>query len=511
MTPRCVEAVAVPCPYALPPPPLLGPPAPPPPLNPPLPLPPPTAAHPLPSPQVKLWTIPEGGLTASIKEPLITLEGHGKPVTLLNWNPVANNVLASVGKEPSVRVWDVTKGATVFTLSGFEGLVQDFTWNSNGAEIMTSDKGKAAKIFDVRSGEKLAEWHPHGGGKPFKVVYLGDTGNIVTAGFTAQAKREFKVWSRAAGFDKPLTTIDLDQSAGALLPFYDEDTRMMYLTGKGDGNVRYYEFTDDAPYVHPLTEYRSNVSTKGADFLPKRGLRVMNCEVAHMLKLTGNSVEPIPFIVPRKETTFQEDIFPDTCVLPRKRSALATPLPHTRAANTDHPPTPLSLPPSCSYAGVPCMEADAWCSGQNVAGPKKVTLDPSKGGKVASHAGPAPARSAVSMAAGGGGSSSAAAAASSGSGASAAPSASTAALEAKLAKAEARAHDLEGQVSSLEGQVASLTAAVTAAVGSAGGSAPEGGAGDAAKDEEISALKARVAELEASEAKLKKAVAALSA
>ena len=244
----------------------------------------------------------------------MTLEGHGKPVTLLNWNPVANNVLASVGKEPSVRVWDVTKGSTVFTLSGFEGLVQDFTWNSNGVEIMTSDKGKAAKIFDVRSGEKLAEWHPHGGGKPFKVVYLGDTGNIVTAGFTAQAKREFKVWSRAAGFDKPLTTIDLDQSAGALLPFYDEDTRMMYLTGKGDGNVRYYEFTDDAPYVHPLTEYRSNVSTKGADFLPKRGLRVMNCEVAHMLKLTGNSVEPIPFIVPRKETTFQEDIFPDTCV-----------------------------------------------------------------------------------------------------------------------------------------------------------------------------------------------------
>ena len=265
--------------------------------------------------QVKLWTIPEGGLTENIREPTATLEGHGKPVTLLNWNPVANNVLASVGKEPSVRVWDCSRGTTGITLSGFEGLVQDFTWNSNGSEIMTSDKSKAAKIFDVRSGEKTAEWSPHGGGKPFKVVYLGDSGNIVTAGFTAQAKREFKVWSRAAGFDKPLTTIDLDQSAGALLPFYDEDTRVLYLTGKGDGNVRYYEFTDDAPYVHPLTEYRSNVSTKGADFLPKRGLRVMNCEVAHMLKLTGNSVEPIPFIVPRKETTFQEDIFPDTCVL----------------------------------------------------------------------------------------------------------------------------------------------------------------------------------------------------
>jgi len=219
-----------------------------------------------------------------------------------------------VGKEPSVRVWDVSTGATNITISGFDGLVQDFTWNHNGSEIMTSDKGKFAKIFDVRAapGKAVSEWQPHAGGKPFKVVFLGDSGNIVTAGFTAQAKREFKVWSRAAGFDKPLTTIDLDQSAGALLPFYDEDTRMLYLTGKGDGNVRYYEFTDEAPYVHALTAYRSNVSTKGADFLPKRGLRVMGCEVAHMLKLTSNSVEPIPFIVPRKETTFQEDSFPDT-------------------------------------------------------------------------------------------------------------------------------------------------------------------------------------------------------
>jgi coronin-1B/1C/6 len=263
---------------------------------------------------VMLWHIPDGGLTENLKEPVATLKGHGKPVTLLQWNPVANNVLASVGKEPSVNVWDVSTGSVGCSLqsSEFGGLIQDFTWSSNGSEIMTSDKGKFAKIFDVRAGSKTAEWTPHAGGKPFKVVFLGDTGKIVTAGFTAQAKREFKVWDRAAGFDKPLTTIDLDQSAGALLPFYDEDTRMLYLTGKGDGNVRYYEFTDDAPFVHPLTEHRSNVSTKGADFLPKRGLRVMNCEVAHMLKLTGNSVEPIPFIVPRKETTFQEDIFPDT-------------------------------------------------------------------------------------------------------------------------------------------------------------------------------------------------------
>jgi hypothetical protein len=189
-----------------------------------------------------------------------------------------------------------------------EEVLADFT----GLNIITSDKGKSAKIWDVRAGSVSHEFKPHAGGKPFKCLFLGGTGTLVTAGFTAQAKREFKLWSLAAGFEKPLTTIDLDQQSGALMPFYDEDTRMLYLTGKGDGNIRYYELSDEAPYVFPLTEYRSNVSTKGADMLPKRGLKVMGCEVAHMLKLTSNCVEPLSFIVPRKETTFQEDIFPDT-------------------------------------------------------------------------------------------------------------------------------------------------------------------------------------------------------
>ena len=123
---------------------------------------------------------------------------------------------------------------------------------------VTDDKNREGHVdrFDVRAGAVVSEWKPHAGGKPFKVLPLGATGQLVTVGFTAQAKREFKVWDAASGFEKPLTTFDLDQSSGTLIPFYDEDTRVMYLTGKGDGNIRFFEFTDDAPYVHLLSEHR---------------------------------------------------------------------------------------------------------------------------------------------------------------------------------------------------------------------------------------------------------------
>ena len=47
-------------------------------------------------------------------------------------------------------------------------------------------------------------------------------------------------------------------------------------------------------------------------WVPKRGLNVTGCEIAKLLKLTTNSVEPLSFFVPRKSETFQDDLYPDT-------------------------------------------------------------------------------------------------------------------------------------------------------------------------------------------------------
>ena len=47
--------------------------------------------------------------------------------------------------------------------------------------------------------------------------------------------------------------------------------------------------------------------------MPKRGLNIGECEIARIYKLTPKgSIEVIYFTVPRKATTFQEDIFPPT-------------------------------------------------------------------------------------------------------------------------------------------------------------------------------------------------------
>lgn len=52
---------------------------------------------------VKLWYIPDGGLTANLTECLVQLTGHKRRVGFVEWHPTADNILASVGFDYTVR------------------------------------------------------------------------------------------------------------------------------------------------------------------------------------------------------------------------------------------------------------------------------------------------------------------------------------------------------------------------------------------------------------------------
>lgn len=71
---------------------------------------------------------------------------------------------------------------------------------------------------------------------------------------------------------------------------------------QGDGNIRYYELVDEAPYLHFLNEYQSKYPQRGLGVMPKRGVNVQACEIWRFYKVhnTQALVEPLSFIVPRK-------------------------------------------------------------------------------------------------------------------------------------------------------------------------------------------------------------------
>jgi len=290
---------------------------------------------------VKIWSIPDGGFKQNQTESVQTLSGHRRKVGTTDFNPVANNVLATTSIDFELRVWDVEKGKALNIVAGHTDIINSVSWNYNGSLAATASKDKKVRIVDPRSNKIVAEKEAHQGTKGSRVIYLGKQEKLLSVGFSKNSDRQYSLWD-PRNFETPLATENIDTSSGILMPFYDTDTGVLFLAGKGDGNIRYYEITNDDKYVYYLSEYKSNVPQRGVAALPKRAVNVSECEIMRLYKVSGDGkvIEPISMQVPRKGTDiFQDDLFPDC------------------------------------YAGEPSLSAADWAAGQN-AEPKLRSLAP---------------------------------------------------------------------------------------------------------------------------------------
>lgn len=261
--------------------------------------------------KVMIWKIPEGGLKDSINTPLISLNGHGRKVGHVQFHPTADNVLASASADLTVRLWDISNGEEKQQLGGHGELVQSINWSYNGNSLITSCRDKLLRVYDVRSGKIAMETNGHQGVKGSRVVWMGDMDKAASTGFSRTSDRQVFIWD-IKNFKEPLIQENIDTSSGVLMPFYDGDTNMLYLAGKGDGNIRYYEYVDDNKSLYYLSEYKSSDPQRGMGFLPKRAVNTQEVEVARLFKLHSNAVEPITFRVPRKSESFASDIYTET-------------------------------------------------------------------------------------------------------------------------------------------------------------------------------------------------------
>ncbi|XP_042647597.1 coronin-6 isoform X2 [Tyto alba] len=261
---------------------------------------------------VMVWQIPDYVPVRNITEPVVTLEGHSKRVGILSWHPTARNVLLSAGCDNLVILWNVGTGEMLLVLEDMHtDLIYNVGWNRNGSLLVTTCKDKKVRIIDPRKQQVVAEKaKPHDGARPIRAIFVAD-GKIFTTGFSKMSERQLGLWD-LKNFEEPIALQEMDTSNGVLLPFYDPDSSIVYLCGKGDSSIRYFEITDEAPYVHYLNTYSSKEPQRGMGFMPKRGLDVSKCEIARFFKLHERKCEPIVMTVPRKSDLFQDDLYPDT-------------------------------------------------------------------------------------------------------------------------------------------------------------------------------------------------------
>ncbi|XP_077119345.1 coronin-2B isoform X2 [Ranitomeya variabilis] len=261
---------------------------------------------------VRIWEIPDGGLKKNMTEAVLELYGHSRRVGLIEWHPTANGILFSAGYDYKILIWNLEEGEAVKMIDCHTDVILCMSFNTDGSLLATTCKDKKLRVLEPRSGRVLqaASCKNH---RVTRVVFLGDMKRLLTTGVSMWNTRQIALWDQE-DLSMPMVEEEIDGLSGMLFPFYDMDTHMLYLAGKGDGNIRYYEITLEKPFLTFLMEFRSAAPQKGLGVMPKHGLDVSACEIFRFYKLITlkNLIEPISMIVPRRSETYQEDIYPMT-------------------------------------------------------------------------------------------------------------------------------------------------------------------------------------------------------
>lgn len=225
---------------------------------------------------------------------------------MVNWHPTVFELLASGGFDNKVNVWNVLTGESLHSFNFSEGLMS-LEWNHIGSLLALTTKDKTVHIVDPRANKSDVNFKGHDSSKNSKVCWINGE-QVITTGYGKNNDRQIKLWD-LKNTSKEVQTVSIDTQSGPIQPFYDADTGLIFVPGRGEGNIRYYEYASGS--VKVVSEFKAGTSQKSVCFFPKRTMNYNRSEVARIGKLTNNSLEYVSFYIPKRVEGFHAEIYPD--------------------------------------------------------------------------------------------------------------------------------------------------------------------------------------------------------
>lgn len=171
--------------------------------------------------------IPEE-MKENVKEPLVHLTGHQKRIGCVRFNPSASGILSTGSYDCTVKTWDVEAQAELFSYNDFTDFIQCLAWKSDGSLLAVTSKDKTIRVVDPRQAEAAIKVAGYQGAKGSQAVWADNHNKLVVTGFSKETDRCVGLYD-PRNMSERVENIELDQSAGVLLPFYDQDTSVSIL------------------------------------------------------------------------------------------------------------------------------------------------------------------------------------------------------------------------------------------------------------------------------------------
>lgn len=103
---------------------------------------------------------------------------------------------------------------------------------------------------------------------------------------------------------KMLHTETVDTNTQPLVPNYDYDTSVVFLTGKGDRTIQMFEVCTEMPYFLRLSPTTFPIGHQSIALFQKNACDVADVEFACGWRLTEKNMEKLSFKIPRVKVCF---------------------------------------------------------------------------------------------------------------------------------------------------------------------------------------------------------------
>jgi WD40 repeat protein/subtilase family serine protease len=190
---------------------------------------------------IRLWRVSDGALVR-------TLTGHTYPVTSVAFSP-DGSLIASGSEDRTIRLWRVSDGALVATLTGHTDWVSSVAFSPDGSLLASGSGDGTIRLWRVSDGALVATLTGHT--SPVYSVAFSPDGSLIASG---SADRTIKLWRVSDG--ALVRTLTGHTSSVNSVAFSPDGSLMA--SGSADRTIRLWRVSDGA-LVRTLTGHTSCV------------------------------------------------------------------------------------------------------------------------------------------------------------------------------------------------------------------------------------------------------------